>query len=125
LTEKDKPDQTVILGLVEQTVLYCLVNGYDVILEGIFPADKYRDMLVHMIGSVVQNEHQIFTFYLDVSLEETLRRHKTKREACEFGEDKLRQWYRKKDYLNIREEVIIPETLSPEESIERIMELVK
>jgi hypothetical protein len=60
---------------------------------------------------------QTFFYYLDVSLEETLRRHATGPQATEFSADDMRGWYQPADLLGFGEEHTIQESSSFEESI--------
>ena len=74
LREHDVPnaDNT---GLIAHTVRYCASIGNNVIVEGILLAKHYRDML----REVIEEHHgPTHVFYLDVPLEETLRRHRTR-----------------------------------------------
>jgi len=114
LMEEDSLESTDILGLLRQTSEYCFDNGYTVIIEGILGTQKYKDVLEEILAYAWQETH---IFYLDVSLEETLRRHATKLIASDFGEDKLREWYKPKHLLKIEGEIVIPEHSSLEESV--------
>jgi hypothetical protein len=49
-------------------------------------------------------------YYLDVSLEETFRRHATRPMAAEVSPDQMRDWYRPRDLLGGIDERIISET---------------
>ena len=70
------------IGLIAQTVRYCLAMGYHVIVEGILYSDHYRSMLCELIDEHAGPSH---VFYLDVSLDETLRRHASRPMAAEVG----------------------------------------
>lgn len=122
LKEKDKPENTDILGLIKQTVQYVLDNDYIVILEGIFSKDKYKDILIELIEN---SSRESCVFYIDVSLKETLRRHKAKPNAHEFGEKEMRIWYLEKDYLGIQGETIINEKSSLEETVDLMLNKIK
>ena len=63
-------------------------------------------------------------FYIEISIEETLRRHKTKPIASEVTEEKLRSWYQPKNYLDVPNEIIINETSTLEEIVKLIQESV-
>ena len=56
-------------------------------------------------------------FYIDVSIEETIERHKTKPIATEVTDEQLRSWYQPKNYLDVPGEVIIDENSSLEETV--------
>lgn len=117
LKEHDIPDG-VNIGLIAQTVRYALDHGYDVILEGILNAARYGDMLRDL-----RHDHvgQSSFYYFDVSFAETLRRHATRPQANEFGIDEMRGWYREHDLLDFPEEQLIPETSSPDQTVDRIL----
>jgi adenylate kinase family enzyme len=106
------------IGLIRQTVVYALEHGYDVILEGILVFHRYGEMLKELAQAY---PHSHF-FYLDVSLEETLRRHMTKPNCNEFGEKEIREWYVPHDVTGFPGEVIIPESSSIEETVQTICE---
>lgn len=118
LLEKDLLENTDIIGLLEQTVTYCLDKGYTVILEGILSKPKYRDVLTQLLKSA---DCKTGVFYLDIPIEETIRRHQTKPVADDFGEKELRSWYQPKNYLDVPGEVIIDETSSLEETVQKIL----
>lgn len=119
LKEPDQLENTDVLGLIEQTVTYCLDNGYTVILEGILSKPKYKELIVKLLE---QATCRTSVFYIDVSLEETVRRHETKPNAHEFGEKQLKDWYQPQNYLDIPEEMIIDEQSTLEETVELILQ---
>lgn len=57
-----------------------------VILEGILNSRRYGDMLKELIHFF---EGNVYTYYFDLSLKETIRRHNTRDKRNEFGEDSL------------------------------------
>lgn len=115
--ENDSLENTDIIELLKLNAKYCLDLGYTVIIEGIFATGKYLDVLSRVIDYA---ECDTFVYYLDVSLEETLRRHATKPESADFGEDKVREWYKQDHHLGIANEIIIPES-----SVEDTLTLIK
>lgn len=106
------------IGLIKEVVEYALSHGYDVILEGIFYSGRYTTMLKKLLKMAPRH----FVYYLDVSLEETLQRHKSKPDSHEFGEKELRSWYKDKDLLMIDGEIIIGETSKLQKTVRRIIE---
>jgi len=121
LMETDSAENIDILGLMKQTVIYCLDNGYNVILEGILSRPKYGDLLGELMDYEETKSH---VFYIDVSLEETIQRHKTKPIASEVSDEKLKEWYQEKNYLEFENEVIIPEESSLQETVGLILSKV-
>ena len=111
LNEKETPSGDNI-DLIFNTAVFALERGYHVILEGILRIDRYGVMLKKLY-----KQYESHFYYLDASLEETLKRHITKPNSHEFGEKELRKWYKEHDPLNFSHEKIIPETSSVEETI--------
>lgn len=121
LMEKDHLENTDIIGLLEQTVTYCLEKGYTVIIEGILSKPKYKEILMKLIESADCDSH---IFYIDVSLDETIKRHKTKPIANEVTDEQLKSWYQPKNYLDVSDEVIIDESSTLEETVKLIKSAV-
>lgn len=104
------------IRLIGDMVKYGHSIGYDVIIEGILSTKKYGDML----SDVMKQFDQTFVYYLDIPFEETLRRHKSKPNAHEFGEKELREWWHEKDVLS-DDDQIITHDMSEDEIITKIM----
>jgi hypothetical protein len=117
LRERDRPGAPNI-GLIDQVARYSLDHGFHVVLDGIFYADRYELML-----AALNRDHLGVSrfYYLDVSLDETLRRHATRPQAAEFGPDDMRQWHRPGDFLSLIREHVIPETSTLDETIDLIL----
>jgi len=117
LREPDMLGNTDIIGLLEQTVRYSLDHHYTVIVEGILSKPKYRDLLMELMAIP---DCDSSAFYIDVSVEETIKRHKTKPIADEVTDEQLRSWYQPKNYLDVPGEVIIDEASTFEETVDLI-----
>lgn len=117
LKEPDQLENTDVIGLLEQTVMYCLDKDYTVIVEGILSKPKYKEILMKLVESTECDSH---IYYIDVSLEETIKRHQTKPVADDFGEKELRSWYQPKNYLDVPSEVIIDEASTLEQTVSLI-----
>ena len=117
LKEKDRPG-AVNIGLIDQVVRYCLDHGYHAVLDGILRADAYEQVLAGL-----KRDHLGTTrlYYLDVTLDETLRRHATRPQASEFTADDMRGWYRPRDLLTTIQERVIPETSTVHQTVEAIL----
>jgi adenylate kinase family enzyme len=113
LRERDKPGG-VASALIEHTVRFALDHDYHVILEGILHTGKYADMIASLWRA---HTGQTFFYYLDVSLDETLRRHQTRPQASQFTADDMRAWYNPHDVLGFGHEHVLPETTSVDEAI--------
>lgn len=88
-----------------------------IIMEGILYSKWYHGLFE---GLKREFGDRIVAYYFDIPFQETLRRHKTKPNAMDFGEEEMRRWWREKDLLGI-----IPETLiGPEMSLPEIVEFI-
>ena len=106
------------IELIKTTVLLALQNSYHVILEGIFDASRYEQMFEEILRNHPKNNH---FFYFDISFEETLRRHEYRPDKQDFGETKMRRWYKEKDFLACVQETIIPEIYSLDQTVDNII----
>ena len=117
LKENDRPGG-VNIGLIDQIARHCLDQGYHVVLDGILHAGRYEQMLAGL-----HRDHLGISgfYYLDVSIEETLRRHATRPQASEFAPGDMRGWYRPRDLLAAVPEQVIPETSTAQETTDVIL----
>lgn len=104
--EKSLP---LMIELVKYSRQHCDIT----ILEGILSAKDYNLLFETAIKEYGTN---IFAYYYDISFEETLKRHQTKPNCMDFGEEDLRRWWNEKDYLNIIPEVIFKADVSLEKA---------
>ena len=91
------------LPLIMQLLKYGRQNSDITILEGILPTEVYMplfEMAVQEYGK------DIFAFYYDLPFEETLRRHETKPNKADFGEQDMRRWWKENDFIHIIPEKI-------------------
>jgi predicted kinase len=117
LRERDRPGGVAPL-LIAQTARFALDHGYHVVLEGILAAARYAEV----IGSLWRaHRGRSFCFYLEVSLEETLRRHATRPQAADFGEEQMRSWYLPADLLGLDGEQVIAQSSTVEETVARVI----
>jgi hypothetical protein len=117
LREHDIPGGPNI-SLIDLTARHALQSGFHVLVEGILRADHYGAMLTTLIGD---HASQAFAYYLDIPLEETLRRHQHKTEALKYGEQEMRRWYRQRDLLPGEIEHVITAESSLDETVRAIM----
>lgn len=113
---KDVPDNPSI-QLIKDIAMYGHTIGYNVIVEGILVRKRYGEMLRGLAGSF----DEMHAYYLDISLEETFRRHKTKPNSHEFGEAQMREWYVEKDILGLPGEKIFTDAESEDEVLQAIV----
>ncbi|QQS15282.1 MAG: kinase [Candidatus Moraniibacteriota bacterium] len=103
--------------LIKIVTILLLQEGYNVIMEGIFNRDRYQEMFQSILA---EHPVQNFFFYFDISFEETLKRHKTKPNCHEFGEEEMKSWYKEKNFLDCIREEAISERSELEETVEYI-----
>jgi predicted kinase len=121
LWEKDRPGSANI-DLIDTVARFALDRGFNVIVEGILYANHYGEMLTRL-----RDDHtgaSLF-FYFDASYEETVRRHRTKPQALEYGERELREWYRPLDLLPLVTEHRIPEATTMDEAVDLVMRIAR
>ncbi|WP_052423906.1 AAA family ATPase [Nonomuraea candida] len=106
LREKDEPGG-VNIGLLDVMCRHALDAGYHVLLEGILARSRYGEMLRGLFRDHRGTSH---AYYLDVSWEETLRRHETRPQRTRFGPDDMRQWYLERDVLTGVAETVVDES---------------
>ncbi len=97
-------ENTLAIPLMKELLTYGNGHSDIVILEGIMYANWYKplfELAVQLYGT------KIYAYYFDISFEETLKRHQTKPNCHEFGEDEMREWWREKDFSNVLNEVSI------------------
>ncbi|MFG1820355.1 AAA family ATPase [Kribbella sp. NPDC049174] len=118
LREHDVPGGDNI-DFIAQNVRYCVGIGYNVILEGILYSPHYGAMLHRLVKDHPGPSH---VFYLDVPLDETLRRHE--RRPMTVGPDKIREWYHPLDLLGIPGEITLDGRPGTSETLAAVLELI-
>lgn len=113
---RDTPKNPSI-QLIKDIAIYGHGIGYDVIVEGILTRKRYGKML-RELSSLFDETH---VYYFDISFEETLRRHTTKPNSHEFGEELMRELYTKKDILGLVDEKLFTDKQSEDEIFQLIM----
>lgn len=105
------------LPLMAEMLKFGSENSEVTILEGILPKAKYLP-LFEKATEIFGDE--IYAYYYDISFEETLRRHRTKPQANEWGEEEMRSWWVDRDYLENINEVLFDESVTLEAALKRI-----
>ncbi|MFJ7666591.1 kinase [Lysinibacillus sp. NPDC097195] len=89
-----------------------------VIVEGILYKSLYGDMLKSLIQLYAP---MTYSYYFDLSFEETVKRHQTRPQKKDFGEESLRAWWRPHDYLEVAGEIRLSNELSQQDVVNLIM----
>lgn len=106
------------LPLMAELMRYGRRNSEFTVMEGILPYEDYRSLFEAALEEY--GRENIFAYYYDISFEETLRRHRTKPNRDDFGEEDMRRWWQEKDYLKNIAETILGEDISLEGAVEKI-----
>lgn len=109
------------LPLIMQLLKYGRQNSDITILEGILPVEVYMPLFELAVQEYGQD---IFAFYYDLPFEETLRRHATKPNRADLGEEDMRRWWNEKDFIHIIPEKTITKDFSISDTIDMIYDLV-
>ncbi len=107
--------------LLIELLKYGRQNSEITILEGILDSNEYHLLFETAVKEYGEN---IFAYYYDLPFEETLKRHSTKPNRNDFGENDMRRWWREKDYLSLIRETILTESISLNETVDMIYQKV-
>jgi predicted kinase len=110
------------IGLIGQVTRYALDHGFHTVVEGILEARVYGAMLTALVEEHRATGGTVRSYYLDVPLEETLRRHAGKPIAAEVGEDQLRRWYLAHDTVPRLGEEVFTGTTSIDETVVTVLQ---
>ncbi|WDZ82673.1 AAA family ATPase [Micromonospora cathayae] len=110
--------QPVAPTFITATARTALDLGYHVILEGILHTGRYATVLHQLIDN---HPGPAAVFYLDVSFDETVRRHLDRDEPIPVTPDEMRTWYTHRDLLDIPGEIVIAETSTVEQTVSTIL----
>ncbi len=113
----DTPGNPAI-GLIDLAARHALDHGYHVVLDGILSAERYGTMLA---GLHADHRGVSLFYYLDVSFDETARRHATRPEASEFTVTQMREWYERRDLLPSVAERVVDESTSLADTVALIL----
>lgn len=109
---------TAAVPLLTELLKYGNTHCEYVILEGILNSVWYKPLFD---SAIEWFENKIFAYYYDISFEETLKRHETKKEKFGFGETEMRRWWNEKDFIGIIPEKIFKEDVSLENAVDIIL----
>lgn len=105
------------LPLMAEMLKFGSKNSDVTILEGILPKRDYSPLFEKAVELFGEN---IFAYYYDISFEETMRRHQTKPQANEWGEETMRKWWIDRDYLEDIAETRFDESVTLDAALEQI-----
>ncbi|WP_328472675.1 AAA family ATPase [Actinoplanes sp. NBC_00393] len=105
-------------AFVATTVRSALDLGYHVVLEGILDTAGYGDVLHRLVA---EHAGPSSVFYLDVSFEETVRRHFGRAEPIPVSAEQMREWYRERDLLGVAGEHVVTERTGFDDAVAAIL----
>ena len=114
---KDCPDN-MALPMLKELLIYGRNHCKTVILEGILVGEWYRSLFEQAKELYGSN---IYAYYFDIPFEETIKRHKTRSQSNEFGEEAMREWWVDKDYSEVLNETAITADKDKESIIKEIL----
>ncbi|WP_309146572.1 AAA family ATPase [Curtobacterium sp. MCBD17_028] len=103
--------------LLESAAAHCLGAGQHVVMDGIFNARQYEDVLARIAGRA--DDARFYAF--DLTFEETVQRHASRPKALEFGVEEMRGWYHGWQPLSFVRERPIGGDESADQIAERIL----
>jgi len=106
------------IDLIRQIAEYGKDKCEFVIVEGILYKNRYGQMLNNLIQFF---NHKTYTYYFDLSFEETVIRHNSSSKKRKFGEDSLRAWWNPNDYLDVDGETILTNDMSQNDVLKLIL----
>ena len=110
-------ENTEAISLMKELLAYGREHSDIVILEGIMYADWYKPLFELAIQLY---DTKVYAYYFDIPFEETLKRHQTKPNCNEFGEEAMRKWWREKDFSSVFNEKIITSDIDADSIVEMI-----
>ncbi|SRR6266545_1144867 len=109
-------DHNLEYAMSANDVLIGLEKGFDVVFDGNFSAKANDPFLKRLFG---EHPSENYLFYLDSSLEETLRRHTTKAHPL-ISTNKMKEVYAYASPIGHESEVVVPEHSTLEQTVEII-----
>ncbi|MBE5890851.1 MAG: hypothetical protein E7282_07780 [Lachnospiraceae bacterium] len=107
------------ISLFEKLLEYAYNNNIIAIFEGVFASKWYGSLFEKAVS--LYGKENIYAYYYDLSIDETIRRIKLRKNSFEFDEKTVREFWLDKDYLNMNEEKIFFDDTSLEEALDTII----
>ncbi|MGI2327093.1 kinase [Planococcus sp. YIM B11945] len=111
-------DGNLSIDLIRQIAEYGKNRCAYVIVEGILMKKLYGNMLKNLIDFY---DGKARVFYFDLSFDETVKRHRSRPKAANFGEEMLRSWWLPNDFLHLDQESLLTADLGEEKVFETIL----
>jgi predicted kinase len=105
-------------GFIVTVVRAALTQGYHVVLEGMLSTAGYGTVLRELIAD---HPGPSFAYWMRVSFDETVRRHRRRDEPIPVTAEQMAAWYRPLDLLGVPGERVIDESAGVEEVVSVIL----
>jgi predicted kinase/NTP pyrophosphatase (non-canonical NTP hydrolase) len=109
---------TVAPGFITAMVRAALGSGYHVVLEGTLHTGQYGALLRDLIA---EHPGRSAVFWMDVSFDETLRRHAGRPGMAHISAETMASWYAADDLLGVDGEQQIAQESTVEDSVSAIL----
>src|SRR5699024_2600035 len=106
------------IDLIRQTAEEANDKCECIIVEGILYERRYGEMLKSLIQFY---DNKVYTYYFDLTFDETVARHNSREKKMEFGEESLRAWWNPNDYLGVGGEVRLTDEMTLDDVLELIL----
>lgn len=63
----------------------------------------------------------IYAYYYNLPFDETIKRHATKNNRFDFGEEDMRRWWKEKDYIGFIKEKTLTKEFTLNDAVEFIL----
>ncbi|MEI6581636.1 MAG: AAA family ATPase [bacterium] len=103
--------------MMKDAIVSALSNGYDVIADGIFDISHSKKLFDEILDEHQDNN---YIYYFNISFNETLARHDTRRKKNDFSEEEMKKWYMSPSPSGYDFEVEISENMSEDETVAMI-----
>ncbi|GAA0501399.1 kinase [Salinibacillus aidingensis] len=110
------------IDLIRQIAEYGKDKCEFVIVEGILYKNRYGEMLNNLIEFYNQ---KVYTYYFNLTFEETVKRHNSRSKTMEFGEESLRRWWNPSDYLGVDGETLFTNKMTHYDVLELILNQIQ
>jgi hypothetical protein len=105
-------------GFIATAARAALTSGYHVVLEGVLDNRSYGPLLRELIA---EHPGPVHVFWLQVSFEETVRRHAGRPDMSHVTAEMMRGWYTDRDLFGMSGEQIIGEKSGFEQTVATIL----
>lgn len=119
--DSKQPAHTASKELAFASILSGLNSGYDVIYEGIANIKSYDSYFQSIFR---EHPSDNYFFYIEVSFEESLRRHDMRPQKSEFGVEQMKEWADYATPTGYEQEIIIPEHSGLEDTVMTIVKRI-